>query len=75
MVKTLTFNAGSVGSVPGLGAKIPHASWSKKHQNRKQTILYKFNKDGSLEIYPSRLSLNLLLKRFSFSFVGQSCVS
>ena len=24
MVKTLTFNAGSVGSVPGLGAKITY---------------------------------------------------
>ena len=36
---------GVVGSVSGLGAKIPHASWSKKHRNRKQTILYEFNKD------------------------------
>ena len=45
MVKALPSNAGVVGSVPGLGAKIRHASWSKKHQNRKQTILYEFNKD------------------------------
>ena len=29
MVKTLPSNAREAGSIPGLGAKIPHASWSK----------------------------------------------
>ena len=29
MVKTPPFNAGDVGLMPGLGAKIPLASWSK----------------------------------------------
>ena len=28
-VKTSLSNAGSVGSIPGQGAKIPHASWPK----------------------------------------------
>ena len=30
MVKTLPCNAGGEGSIPGRGAKIPHASWPKK---------------------------------------------
>ena len=36
MVKTLLSNAGGVGSIPGLGAMIPHASGPKKSQNIKQ---------------------------------------
>ena len=35
MVKTLLSNAGGEGSIPGWGAKIPHASWPK-NQNIKQ---------------------------------------
>ena len=31
-VKTLPSNAGDVGSIPGLGAKILHASWPKKQK-------------------------------------------
>ena len=33
MDKTLPNNAGNEGSIPGQGAKIPHASWPK-NQNR-----------------------------------------
>ena len=29
VVITLLFNAGSVGSIPGWGARIPHAVWPK----------------------------------------------
>ena len=29
MVNPLSFNAGGVGSIPGWGARIPHASWPK----------------------------------------------
>ena len=31
MVKASPSSAGGVGSIPGLGAKILHASWPKKH--------------------------------------------
>ena len=45
MVETLPSNAGGMGSIPGQGAKIPHASQPKK-QNIKQKQHYnKFNKD------------------------------
>ena len=46
MVKTSPSNVGSVGSIPGWGAKIPHASWPKNTKNIKQTqYCNKFNKD------------------------------
>ena len=45
VVKTSPSNARGVGSIPGQGAKIPHASWPK-HQNIKQKqYCNKFNKD------------------------------
>ena len=45
-VKTSPSNAGGVGSIPGRGAKIPHASRPKnqKHKKKKQ-YCNKFNKD------------------------------
>ena len=44
-VKTSPSNAGGVGSIPGRGAKIPHALWPK-NQNIKQKQYYnKLNKD------------------------------
>ena len=47
VVKILPSNAGSMGSIPDQGAKIPHALWPKK---KKQNIKHKqycnkFNKD------------------------------
>ena len=36
MVKTSPSNAGGAGSIPGRGAKIPHASWPKIQKNIKQ---------------------------------------
>ena len=46
MVKTLPPNAGSVGSIPGQGTKIPHASQGQKKQNiKKRQYCNKFNKD------------------------------
>ena len=46
MIKTLPSNAGGVGSIPGLGAKIPHASRPKKTQNIKQKhYCNKFNEE------------------------------
>ena len=45
MVKTLPSNAGGAGSIPGGGAKIPHAS-GPKNENIKQKQYYnKFNQD------------------------------
>ena len=45
VVKTLSYNAGSVSSISGRGAEIPHASWPE-HQNIKQKrYCNKFNKD------------------------------
>ena len=45
MVKTSPSKAGGVGSIPGQGVKIPHAS-GPKNQNRKQKqYCNKFNKD------------------------------
>ena len=37
MVKTSPSNTGGVGSIPGQGAKIPHASWPK-NQNRSNIV-------------------------------------
>ena len=45
MIKTLSSNAGGMGSMPGGGAKISHVSWPE-HQNIKQKqYCNKFNKD------------------------------
>ena len=38
VVRTLTSNAGGVGSIPGGVAKIPHASWPK-NQNINNTVI------------------------------------
>ena len=39
MVKTSPSNAGGEGSIPGWGAKIPHASWPKNQNIKKEAIL------------------------------------
>ena len=44
MVKTLPSNTGTVGSIPGQRAKLPHAL-EPKNQNIKGNIFDKFNKD------------------------------
>ena len=36
MIQTLPSSAGGAGSIPGWGAKIPHASWLK-NQNKKKS--------------------------------------
>ena len=45
MAETLPSNAGSVGSIPGRGAKIPHASWPKSQNIKQKQYCNKFNKD------------------------------
>ena len=48
MVTTSPSRAGGVGSIPGQGAKIPHASWPKNQnikKKKKKQYFNKFNKD------------------------------
>ena len=45
VVKTSSSNAVSVGSVPGWGAKIPHAFQPKNQNTEQKQYCYKFNKD------------------------------
>ena len=45
VVKTSPSNAGGAGSIPGWGAKIPHASRPKNQNKKQKQHLNKFNKD------------------------------
>ena len=45
MVKTMPSNAGGVGSTPGQGTKIPHASGPKIQNKSQKQYCNKFNKD------------------------------
>ena len=61
MVKTLPFNADSVGSIPGQGAKITHASWPKNIKQKQ--YCNKFNKD-----FKNGLHQKKYFKRHSIKF-------
>ena len=39
VVKTSPSNAGGAGLIPGLGAKIPYASWPEKPKRKTEAIL------------------------------------
>ena len=45
MVKTSPFNAGSMGSIPGQRAKVPHALWPKNQNIKQKQCCNKINKD------------------------------
>ena len=45
MVKTSPSNAGGAGSIPGGGAKIPHASYGIKPKHKTEANCNKFSKD------------------------------
>ena len=45
VIKTSPSIAGGVGSIPGRGAKIPHASWPKNQNVKQKQYCNKFNKD------------------------------
>ena len=45
VVKTSLSSAGGVGSIPGQGAKIPHALGPKKQNTKQEQYCNKFNKD------------------------------
>ena len=49
MVKTLPSNAGTVGSIPGQGAKISHALWPKNQSVEQRQYCNKLNKDFKKE--------------------------
>ena len=44
MVKTLPSNGEGAGLIPGQGAKIPHASWTKYQNIKQKQYCNKFNK-------------------------------
>ena len=44
VVKILPSNAGSAGSIPGWGAKIPHAPWPKNQNIKQKQCCNKFKK-------------------------------
>ena len=44
VVKTSPSSAGGAGSIPGRGAKIPHASWPKNQNIKQKQCCNKFNK-------------------------------
>ena len=45
MVNTSPSNTGGVSSIPGQGAKIPHASWPKNQNIKQKQYCNKFNKE------------------------------
>ena len=45
VVKTSPSNTGGAGSIPGWGAKIPHASWPENQNVEQKQYCNKFNKD------------------------------
>ena len=45
MVKASPSAAGGAGSIPGRGAKIPHAAWPKNQNVKQKQYCNKFNKD------------------------------
>ena len=45
VVKTSSSNVGGVGSIPGWGAKIPHALQPKNQNIKQKQYCNKFNKD------------------------------
>ena len=45
VIKISSSNTGDAGSIPGQGAKIPHASWPKTQNIKQKQYFNKFNKD------------------------------
>ena len=61
MVKTSPYNAGSEGSIPGPGAKIPHASWPKNQNVKQKQYCKKFNKN--FKNGPHKIYIYIYIKR------------
>ena len=45
VIKISSSNTGDAGSIPGQGAKIPHASWPKTQNIKQKQHFNKFNKN------------------------------
>ena len=63
VVKTSPSNAGDTGSIPGQGAKIPHASWPKNQNIKQKQYCNKFNKDFKNDPHPKKKIFKNLKKR------------
>ena len=48
VVKTLPFDAGDKGSIPGQGARIPHASKPKNQNIKQKQYCNKFDKESKM---------------------------
>ena len=57
MVKTSTSSAGSMGSIPGQGAKILHASQPVNQNIKQKQYSKKFNKDFKNGPHPKKKTL------------------
>ena len=57
MVKTSPSNAGGVGSIPGRGANVPHASQPKNQNIKQKQYCNKFNKDFKRMVHIKKKSL------------------
>ena len=58
VVRALPSSAGSAGSIPGLGAKIPHFSWPKSQNIKQKQYCNKFNKDFKNGPHQKKIFLN-----------------
>ena len=63
MVKTLPSNAGGEDSIPGGGAKIPHALQPKNQNIKQKQYCNKFNKDFKNDP-PQKKNLNQRHRKF-----------
>ena len=58
VVKTSPSNAGGAGSIPGEGAKIPHASYGIKPKHKTEANCNKLNR--YFKIWPIKINANKL---------------
>ena len=71
MVKTSPSRAGGAGSIPGRGAKIPHASWPRNQNIKQKQYCNKFNKDSKNGPHQKK-SLKKMILDFSQAHYVQS---
>ena len=75
MVKTSPSNAGGAGSIPGWGAKIPHASWPKNQNIKQKPYCNKFNKDFKNGPHQKKLLKKMMVEWSWFSLLSSSVFS
>ena len=71
VVKTLPSSAGSVGSIPGWGAKIPHASWPKNQNIKQKQYCNKFNKNFKKLVHIKKILKKRKKKKYSLHPVSR----